>query len=90
MIDWLKSKLRDFGKLEPEPTGPFEQYRYPTFVVSVPQGKRAPRRAVISAADGAEKFVELYPWATDDEVAEVIHAFEYSFAPAIQVIPAKQ
>ncbi len=91
MIDWVVDKLRDFMKPDaPEPTAPFDSYRYPVFIVSVPADKRAPRRAVISAADGVAEFVRVYPWATDHEVASVHHAFEFAFAPAITVIPARQ
>jgi len=97
MIDFARDlagraveKLRNFGKLEPEPIGPFESYRYPVFFVSVPTGKRAPRRAVISAVDGVAEFVRIYPWATGSEVAEMHYAFEFAFAPAVTVIPAHQ
>lgn len=90
MIEWVQNKLRDFAKLEPAPIGPFESYRYPVFFVRVPTGKRAPRRAIISAVDGVAEFVKVYPWATDEEVAEVHYAFEFALQPAIQVIPAYQ
>lgn len=97
MIDFARDlagraveKLRNFGKLEPQPISPFEQYRYPVFFVSVPQGKRAPRHVVLSATSGVAEFVKLYPWATDEEVSEVLYAFEFALQPAIQIIPAYQ
>lgn len=97
MIDFARDlagraveKLRNFGKLEVEPVGPFDSFRYPVFLVSVPPNKRAPRRAIISAVDGVAEFVRIYPWATDEEVAEIHYAFEFAFAPAITVIPARQ
>lgn len=89
MFDLVR-KLLDFGKLpSPEPIGPFEQYRYPSFFVRVPPGQRAPRQCMLSAAEGVGGFVKLYPFATDDEVANVRYAFEIGFAPAIHIFPAR-
>lgn len=93
MIEWVKDKLRDFMKPQRDETellSPFAEYRMPWFTVGVPRGKKAPRYAIINAVDGVAEFVRIYPWATDEEVASVMHAFEYAFAPAIKVIPAYQ
>ena len=79
--------LFDLSSPKPAQPGPFDQYRYPHFVVRVPEGKRAPRQCVISAADGVDEFTKIFPYASPEEIATVRCAFDMG-ASAIQILTA--
>lgn len=86
VLDAIRAFI-DPSSLKPPLVRPFDQFRYPHFVVRVPHGKRAPKSCVISAADGVAEFIKIFPYATPDEVAAVSCAFDFG-APALQILPA--
>lgn len=85
LVDAIRGFI-DPSLSKPPQESPFDQYRYPIFVVNVPSGQRAPQEYTLSPTTGWEReFKKNIPYATADEIANIQFAFDQG-VPAVRIL----